>query len=51
VVIGMDPHKRSVTIDVMAGDEAVLGGGRFATDRDGYQALLRYANQGRTGSG
>jgi transposase len=28
VVIGMDPHKRSVTIEVMAGDETVLGGGR-----------------------
>ncbi len=45
VVIGMDPHKRSVTIEVMAGDETVLGGGRFATDRAGYQALLRYARQ------
>ena len=43
VVIGMDPHKRSVTIEVMAGDETVNGGGRFATDRAGYQALLRYA--------
>jgi hypothetical protein len=28
VVIGMDPHKRSATIEVMAGDETVLGGGR-----------------------
>jgi transposase len=45
VVIGMDPHKRSVTIEVMAGDETVLGGGRFATDRDGYQGLLRCAKQ------
>ena len=31
VVIGMDPHKRSVTIEVMAPDESVLDGGRFAT--------------------
>jgi transposase len=45
VVIGMDPHKRSVTIEVMAADETVLGGGRFGTDRDGYQAMLRYAKQ------
>lgn len=30
--MGMDPHKRSVTIEV-AGDETVHGGGRFATDR------------------
>jgi hypothetical protein len=42
VVIGMDPHKGSVTIEVMAGDEAVLGGGRFATDRDGFRAMLAY---------
>ena len=28
VVIGMDPHKRSVTVEVMAADEAVLDGGR-----------------------
>jgi hypothetical protein len=28
VVIGMDPHRRSATIEVMAGDEAVVGGGR-----------------------
>ena len=45
VVIGMDPHKRSVTIEVMAADETVHGGGRFATDRAGYQALLRYARR------
>ena len=25
VVIGMDPHKRSVTIGVIAGDETILG--------------------------
>ena len=45
VVIGMDPHKRSVTIEVMAGDETVHGGGRFGTDRAGYQALMRYARR------
>ena len=28
VVIGMDPHKRTATIEVMAGDEAVVGRGR-----------------------
>jgi len=42
VIIGMDPHKRSVTIEVMAGDETVLGGGRFATDPDGFMALRDY---------
>jgi len=45
VVIGMDPHKRSVTIEVMTADEGVLGGGRFGTDRDGYAEMRRYASQ------
>jgi transposase len=45
VVVGMDPHKRSVTIEVMAGDEAVLGGGRYATTVDGYQAMRQYVTQ------
>src|SRR6266496_267265 len=38
----MDPHKRSATIEVMASDETVLGGGRFATDATGYKAMLGY---------
>ena len=41
VVIGMDPHKRSVTIEVMTADEAVVGGGRFGTDVEGFAAMLR----------
>ena len=41
----MDPHKRSATIEVMTADETVVGGGRFATDRDGYAAMLRYGQQ------
>ena len=45
VVIGMDPHKRSATIEVMTGEEAVVGGGRFGTDRDGYAAMVRYARR------
>jgi transposase len=40
VVIGMDPHKRSATIEVMTGDEAVVGGGRYGTDATGYRAML-----------
>src|SRR5918994_2364603 len=42
VVVGMDPHKRSVTIEVMVGDETVLGGGRFATTVEGYRAMRAY---------
>ena len=45
VVIGMDPHKRSATIEVMAGDESVLGGDRFDTDTAGYRAMLSYASR------
>ena len=45
VVIGMDPHKRSATIEVMAGDEAVLGGGRYATDTAGYRSMLAEARR------
>jgi hypothetical protein len=42
LVIGMDPHKRSVTIEVMTSDEQVLGGGRFATDVEGFTSMLAY---------
>ena len=45
VIIGMDPHKRSATIEVMAGDEAILGGGRYATDAAGYAAMLARVRQ------
>jgi len=45
VVVGMDPHKRSVTIEVMTADEAILGGGRFGTDAAGFAALRRYVSQ------
>ena len=40
VVIGMDPHKRSAAIEVMASDEAVLVGGRYGTGAAGYRAML-----------
>jgi transposase len=45
VVIGMDPHKRSVTVEVMARDETVLDRGRFGTDRDGAAAMLRFSGR------
>ena len=41
----MDPHKRSVTIEVMTADETILGGGRFATDEAGFAAMRRYVSQ------
>ena len=45
VVIGMDPHKRSVTIEVMAADEAIVGGARFGTDVDGVRAMTEYVQR------
>jgi transposase len=45
VVIGMDPHKRSVTIEVMDADEAVLDGGRFGTDEAGFAAMVSYVSR------
>jgi transposase len=40
VIIGMDPHKRSATIEIIDDREKVLTQGRFGTDRDGYRAML-----------
>src|SRR5690349_20016148 len=41
----MDPHKRSVTIEVMTADEAVLDRGRYGTDEAGFAALLEHARR------
>jgi transposase len=40
VIIGVDPHKRSATIEVIDGREKVLAEGRYGTDSDGYRAML-----------
>lgn len=42
VVIGMDPHKRTVTIEAMAAGEAVLDRGRFTTDVAGFSQMLAF---------
>jgi len=41
----MDPHKRTATIEIMAGDEAVAGRGRYGTDAAGYAAMLAEARR------
>jgi transposase len=41
----MDPHKRSASVEVMAGDETILGGGRYGTDAAGYRAMLAYGRR------
>jgi transposase len=40
LIIGLDPHKRSMTIEVINDREQVLGQGRYSTDTSGYQAML-----------
>ncbi len=40
VMIGVDPHKASVSIEVReSGSERLLGTRRFATSTDGYRQL------------
>ena len=45
IVIGVDPHKLSATIEVVDQHERVLGSGRFGTDKAGYAAMLGYVAQ------
>src|SRR4051812_38464113 len=45
VVIGMDPHKASVTIEARDVREVLRARGRFGTDGRGYRQLLRFARQ------
>ncbi|WP_225914766.1 IS110 family transposase [Nocardioides jiangsuensis] len=45
VVIGVDPHKLSVTIEVVDRHENLLGSGRFTTDKAGYAAMRKYVSQ------
>jgi transposase len=45
VIIGMDPHKRSATIEIIDDREQVLAQGRFDTDTEGYQAMLKLGRQ------
>ena len=42
VFIGVDPHKLSVTIEVIDKDETVLATGRFATHSAGYRAMRKH---------
>ncbi|WP_370459998.1 transposase [Nostocoides sp. F2B08] len=42
VFIGVDPHKLSVTIEVVDRHERVLATGRFATDNAGYRAMRKH---------
>jgi transposase len=41
VIIGMDPHKRSATIEVVDERGQILAVGRYGTDRAGYAEMLQ----------
>ena len=45
VIIGVDPHKMSVTIEVVDTHERLLGTGRFDTTNAGYADMRRYVKQ------
>jgi transposase len=40
VIIGMDPHKRSATIEVIDELGEILTTGKFGTDQVGYAEML-----------
>jgi hypothetical protein len=45
VIIGTDPHKASVTIEVRDEREILRATGRFPMHRAGYRRLLSYVQQ------
>jgi transposase len=45
VVIGVDPHKLSATIEVIDLREGLLGSGRFTTDKAGFDAMRHYVSR------
>jgi hypothetical protein len=45
VIIGMDPHKRSVTIEARDTREVLRAPGRFPATTAGYRAMLQVAKQ------
>jgi transposase len=45
VIVGVDPHKKSVTIDAIDGQGKKLATGRFGTGNRDYKAMLGYVRQ------
>jgi transposase len=41
VIIGMDPHKRSATVEVVDERGQILATGRYGTDKAGYAVMLQ----------
>ncbi|MGH3324231.1 MAG: hypothetical protein ACRDOV_07375, partial [Streptomyces sp.] len=42
VIVGVDPHKKSVTIEAVDEQGKKVATGRFGTDSTGYRLMLRY---------
>ncbi|MFD6358213.1 IS110 family RNA-guided transposase [Nocardia tengchongensis] len=45
VIIGMDPHKRSATIEIIDSNATILATGRYGTDTAGYNEMLTAAKR------
>jgi transposase len=45
VIVGVDPHKKSVTIEAIDGQEKKLATGRFGTGTREYKAMLGYVRR------
>jgi hypothetical protein len=45
VIIGMDPHKRSATIEIIDSTAKILATGRYGTDTAGYNEMLAAAQR------
>lgn len=45
VIIGMDPHKRSATIEIIDPTGKILATGRYGTDNAGYSEMLTTASK------
>jgi hypothetical protein len=45
VIVGVDPHKKSVTIEVVDEQGAVLATGRFDTTSVGYRLMKTYVGE------
>jgi hypothetical protein len=45
VIVGVDPHKKSVTIEAVDEHGTVLARGRFGTDTAGYRLLVKHVRE------
>ncbi|MEV4209152.1 hypothetical protein [Nocardia salmonicida] len=45
VIIGMDPHKRSATVEIIDRTNKIPAIGRYGTDRTGYAEMLTAARK------